>query len=107
MMSWVSDIADEFSSRNNKESIGAFKGDVISVSPLKISAFDGQVVMDSSKVFLCQSLVDHTQRVTLKNDVGSESVELTYKGLLKIGDVVLCLASEGGQKFFIIDKVVG
>lgn len=106
-MSWVSDIADEFSRRNNKESIGAFKGDVINISPLKISAFDGQVVLESSKVFLCQSLADHTQKVTLKNDVGTDKVELTYKGLLKKGDVVLCIAAEGGQKFFIVDKVVG
>ena len=79
-MGWDVDLAKELKKRNNKTSSGPLIGNIIAVNPLKISIFDGKVII--SNMYICSRL----------------SVE--------IGDNVLCIPTADEQKYFIVDKVV-
>ena len=79
-MSWETELAKLFKSRDNKSPIGAIIGQVISASPLRVSIFHGKVILDSP------------YRCSILN--------------VDIGDDVLCIADSAGQTYFVIDKVV-
>jgi len=79
-MGWDVDLAKEFKKRTNSTPGGPVLGEVIGVNPLKISIFDGKVII--SNMYICSRL----------------SVE--------IGDNVLCIPTADEQKYFIVDKVV-
>lgn len=112
-MAWENDLAIEFKNRDNKTPLGAVCGTVISVNPIKISVFSGSVILTKDKLYLCGVLLDQVQRVaTIKlNSVAEHGQittdgEITFKDVLKVNDKVLCLPADGGQSFFVIDKVV-
>jgi hypothetical protein len=73
----------------------------------------GSVILTADKLYLCGALADQVKRLsTIKlNSVAEHGAittdgEITFKDVLKINDKVLCLPADGGQSFFIIDKVV-
>lgn len=82
-MSWDVELAKLFKERDNKTPIGAVIGDVISNEPFKISILGNKVILDNSNSYICKSALG-----------------------IEIGDKVLCLPTEDGQTFFIVDKVV-
>ncbi|KEZ85545.1 hypothetical protein IO99_13690 [Clostridium sulfidigenes] len=79
-MGWDVDLAKEFKKRTNSTPYGPVIGKVIGVNPLRISIFDGKVII--SKMYVCSRI----------------SVE--------IDDNVLCIPTADEQKYFIVDKVV-
>lgn len=85
-MSWETDLALEFKSRNNPKPIGAVLGKVTSSSPLKINILDGQVLLDETNSYVCEKALS--------------------AGLIQ-GDLVLVIPSGDEQSFFIIDIVKG
>lgn len=79
-MSFDIELAKMLKERNNKTPIGVVEGTVININPLKISMFEGKVIIDDAKV--CSSYI------------------------AEIGDNVLCIANNTGQIFYVIDRVV-
>lgn len=111
-MAWETDLALEFKKRNNNKTLGAVVGKVTSTSPLLISILSGQVILDKSKMFVCERLLEHSDSGNINlNSVpthGSVSTSFTstINPRLQVGNLVLCLPDDSGQKFFIVDKVV-
>lgn len=112
-MTWVNDLAKEFETRNNKSTLGAVCGTVISINPLRVAILGGDIILNSNKLYICGSVA-----ATYKKDVKFNLTNIPEHGavgttgtienqeILKINDKVLCLPADGGQSFFIIDKVV-
>ena len=129
-MSFDVDFANEFKKRNNEKPNGAILGEVISILPLKISIYEGKVILAEEQCYLCSNLIKEIPRkadLNIKaysvnvtatdsmgdtissinvNDKSDYDIEITFKDILKIGDRVLCLPTIDGQTFFVIDKVV-
>lgn len=85
-MSYDIELARMLKERNNKKSIGAIVGKVVNANPIKISVFDGQILLDKEQTYFCSRILENNT--------------------LKIDDEVMLVATENGQKFFAIDKVV-
>jgi hypothetical protein len=102
-------FAKAFNERNNVEKVGAIIGNVVSVNPLKISAFGGTVLLDNSNTTVCREATEYTMEVTVQTSdadgtwTGTGTVK--HEGI-KQGDKVLLIASESGKKFYLVDKVV-
>lgn len=86
-MSYDIELARMFKERNNKKSIGAIIGKIVGVNPYKISIFDGQIILQQEQLYFCENILNNTNS-------------------LKVNDEVMLVATENGQKFFVIDKVV-
>lgn len=111
-MAWENELANEFKARDNKTSLGAVKGTVIQISPLRVSILGGEVVLNENKLYICSSLKKgYELKANIKLDnipehgAVSTTGTITHEEILKINDIVLCLPADGGQTFFIIDKV--
>lgn len=112
-MSWANELANEFKTRDNKKTLGAVKGTVIQVSPLRVAILGGDIVLNEDKIYICSSLKKGYEiGVNIKLDnipehgAVSTTGKITNEEILKINDIVLCLPADGGQTFFIVDKVV-
>lgn len=126
-MNYEDELAAMLKERDNPKMLAPQLGIVKSVSPLKISLLDGQILLDSDDVLICKALKEGAKnKATIKINaytVGATAtdsrgdtingisvptksdydIELTYKDVLTVGDSVLCLPA--GKKFVIIDKV--
>lgn len=101
-MSWDYDFAKEFKKRNNKEIDEAVVGTVISSSPLSISLFNGSVILNNNNSYVCSNLSILTGTCIVDGKTGTCTIDRS----LKNGDKVLCIPSNSGNTYFIIDKVV-
>lgn len=101
-MSWDYDLAKEFKKRNNKEMDEPIIGTVISSSPLSISLFNGSVILNNNNSYVCSNLSILTGACIVDGKTGTCTIDRS----LKNGDKVLCIPSNNGQFYFIIDKVV-
>ena len=81
---WYNELAKEIKNRDNKMPETPLVGTVVSVSPLKISIFNNKVILNREKCYICQKVSNS----------------------LLAGDNVLCIPTQSGQKYFIVDKVV-
>lgn len=129
-MSWDTQLAKEFKKRENPKPIGACIGMVTSVKPFAGSILDGQILLDPSNTYVCNSLLELKSKFELtgtQQQSGSLSAscsygshnsysasgsmtlegEVTLKEVLKVGDMVLVLPAADEQKFFIIDIIKG
>ncbi|MFW2490964.1 DUF2577 domain-containing protein [Clostridium chromiireducens] len=108
MSSWENELAREFKKRDNQSPLGAVVGTVITVDPIKISILGDRVFLTADMVYMCSSLINNINRsATIQINGGTATDgKITYKEVLKAQDQVVCLPADGGQKFFIIDKVV-
>ncbi|KZL93561.1 DUF2577 family protein [Clostridium magnum] len=98
-------FAKAFNERNNVEKIGAITGDVVSVDPLEISTFGGNVLLNETHITVCKSATEYTMPVTINITSETYTGIVTHEGIKK-GDKVLLIASESGKRFYLIDKVV-
>lgn len=101
-MSWAYDLASELRKRDNKDIDEPVIGTVISSNPLSISLFNGSVILNNSNSYVCSNLG------VLKGTciIDGKSGTCTIDRSLKNGDKVLCIPSNDGQTYFIVDKVV-
>jgi hypothetical protein len=127
---WDIEIAKQLKKRDLKMPLGPLLGKVISIDPINISILGDKVILTEKQCYLCSNLIEaHKRKADLKIEgysVGASAIdsrgdsistitidnkedynaEITFKELLKKGDMVLCLPTSDGQTFFIIDKVV-
>lgn len=92
-------------------------GVVINVSPLQIS-IDQKMTLDSDSLLLTNTVKDHTVEMTVDHltentQVGNSSHNHAYKGRkqftvhngLVVGEKVILLRMQGGQKFIVWDRL--
>lgn len=84
-MDYATGFAKEFNKRNNKTVPEVTIGKVVKTDPLEISIDDGAVLLNSDIIYKCDNLRTKT---------------------ISINDNVMCIPTEGGNKYFIVDKVV-
>lgn len=75
-------------------------GKVISVSPLKIS-LDQKLTLESPFVVAPQTLTDFEMKIL----IDGEEKTIKVFNALKVGEKVILLKSQGGQQYFILDRV--
>ena len=75
-------------------------GEVVSISPLKIQVTN-QFTIPQSLLIVPKHLTDYDVNVTLNG----ETQTMTINNSLKIGDKVALLRKQGGQSYFILDRI--
>lgn len=76
-------------------------GNVISVSPLKI-ALEQKLILTKAQLVMTKNVTDHDMLISINNEKRTYTI---HTGL-SIGDKVVLLQMQGGQKFVVLDKVV-
>jgi len=93
-----------FKERNNQENIGTVRGNVLSIEPLKFGILNNGVIIDTNNGYICSNLIENYER-NAKINSGTDTI-ITFKDILKVGDMVLVIADALDQKYYIVDKVV-
>ena len=75
-------------------------GEVVSTSPLKVMVTN-QFTLPSSLLIVPEHLTNRTVSITLDD----ETKTMTIYGALKTGDKVALLRKQGGQSYFILDRI--
>lgn len=85
---------------NNAQMCDLRYGTVTSVSPLKVKVTN-QFVIPSSLLIVPQRLTDSKVEMV----IDGETKTVTIKNALKTGDKVALLRKQGGQSYFILDRI--
>lgn len=101
-MSWEYNLAREFKKRDNKDIDEPIIGTVTNVIPLNISIYNGSIILNDENTNVCASLSLLKGTCIVDGKTGSCEIDRS----LKAGDKVLCIPSNSGQVYFIVDKVV-
>ncbi|WP_244833367.1 DUF2577 family protein [Clostridium sp. BJN0001] len=91
------DLANELKKRNNSKPCEPTIGKVISISPLKISIFNGQVLLDGNIIELSNDFCILNGTCEVNGETGTCSIDRT----IKQGEEVQCIPTNNGQKWFI------
>lgn len=111
-MSVYTDIAKEFKARNNPSIDEPVIGTVISSSPLSISIYNGAITLNKDIIYVCENLVSIKGTISISSfsdsNGDSHAVNNTFeiKRTLNVGDKVMCIPTDHGQKYFIVEKVI-
>lgn len=107
-MSYDVELAKKFRDRDNQDVDEAVVGTVISVNPMSISIYNGQIILNSNQCYVCESLNTIKGNIILDSvaDHGAVTTTFTLNRTLNTGDKVMCVPTAKGQKYFIVDKVV-
>ena len=100
-MTWDVDLAKEFKNRNNVTPTEPTTGKVDSINPLSVSIFDGGAVLTGSIIQVSKNLKKHTGTCTIGGTTGTCEIDLS----LKVGDSVLCIPTNNGQRWYIAEVV--
>lgn len=111
-VNWNVEFAKLLKERDNKKSIGAIIGEIIGLDPIKVSVFGNKVILNKNNLYICDNIISHSKEAYIKlnsipehGQIATEG-EITYNNILKVGDSVMLIAIENGQKFFLVDKVI-
>lgn len=107
-MSYDVEMAKLFKERENIDIDEVIEGTVLSTSPIKISIYNGHIILDSDQCYICESLKNMYGTITLYNfpEHGTVTTQFTIARNLKAGDRVMCAPTAKGNRYFIVDKVV-
>lgn len=75
-------------------------GTVVSTEPLRVQ-ISSQLTIPSTLLVVPQSLTTHRVNVT----IGDVPQIMTIRNELKLGDKVVLLRKQGGQSYFILDRI--
>lgn len=78
-------------------------GTVTAVSPLAIK-IDQRFTVTEAFLILTKNVRDYKVKMSVN---GGAEQEYTVKNALKVGDKVILLREQGGQKYIVMDKVGG
>lgn len=84
----------------SQKPVALLHGTVTGVEPLKVRV-DQKFELSASQLILTNSVRDHT--VTMTDQDGAEQT-FAVRLALKVGEQVLLLRADGGQKFLILDR---
>lgn len=77
-------------------------GQVVSESPLRVQ-ISNQLTIPSSLLVVPEHLTNHSVSVSIDDVTGTKT--MTINGALKVGDKVALLRKQGGQSYFILDRI--
>ncbi len=77
-------------------------GNVISVSPLQIN-LEEKITLSSAQLILTQNVMSYSVNMT----IDEQNYTVNVDNALAVGDNVALVRMQGGQKFLVLDKVVG
>ena len=98
---WYVEIAKEFKKRNNVTPDEAVIGKVISVNPISVSLFNGQATFKGNQLYISNSLSVYSGTCEVDGKTGTCTIDRS----LKVGDSVLCVPTNNGQKWFIVEVI--
>lgn len=90
-------------------------GEVVSAAPLKINV-EQKMILDETHLILTRNVTDFNVRVSLdwETDSNGEPLHnhgimgkklLTVHNALNVGDRVIVVRQQGGQKFIVVDRI--
>ena len=81
-------------------------GQVVSTNPLKVR-ITNQFTLPSSLLIVPQHLTNYTVGITLDDgdDTNNHKYTMRVNNALKTGDRVALLRKQGGQSYFILDRI--
>ena len=77
-------------------------GTVVSTNPLRVQVTN-QLTVPSSLLVVPEHLTNHVVNITVEEQ--PEVTKMTVHNALKIGDKVALLRKQGGQSYFILDRI--
>jgi hypothetical protein len=86
--------------------VKVYFGRVVCVEPLQIQV-EQKLTIGESHLVLAQSLAAHRLSITgkrLSDDTSIGELEVTVQNRLVVGDMVLLIRMQGGQKYVVVDK---
>ena len=89
---------------DNKQICDLRYGEVVSISPLKIK-LTPQLTLPESVLIVPQHLTDHSIDCTMEVDSTASVGTITLNNGLKLGDKVALVRKQGGQSYFILDRI--
>jgi hypothetical protein len=91
---------------DNAGLVGVMEGEVVSAPPnLKVRLKNNSKLIISKELLVVpQKLTDYTMQCSIMTDT-EEITSITLKNNLKIGDKIMLVSFEGGQRFYILDKI--
>lgn len=75
-------------------------GEVVSISPLQITV-EQKMILGVKQLALSRNVTEYTVKTT----GGGIQDEITIHNSLAVGDEVILMRQQGGQKFIVLDKV--
>lgn len=90
--------------RESSKPVDVYFGEVISKSPLKISV-EQKMILGEAQLILTRNVTDYT--VTVSVQWTSEKNVFQIYNALKVGEKVILIRQQGGQKFIVIDRIGG
>lgn len=105
-------LAKHFKERDNPVIEQPVVGTVISLSPFKISIYNGDIVLNENIIYVCQHLFKIKGNIKIdpfsdsSGDTHNVNNNFEITRDLKVGDKVMCVPTDNGQKYFIVDKVM-
>ncbi|WP_300855434.1 DUF2577 domain-containing protein [uncultured Clostridium sp.] len=93
------------------------EGEVVSSSPLKVKIKkNSKLIIPSELLVVPENLKDRTIKVSLSspyvstssenfNNFNANNASMTINNSLKTGDKVMLISFEGGQKYYILDRI--
>lgn len=102
----LSELVEHFKkiSKNTMEDanpVNILFGTVISNAPLQIDV-EQRLLLGERQLVLCQNLTDYA----IEAEINQETVVMRMMNGLHPGDQVVLIRMQGGQKFFVMDRVV-
>lgn len=89
---------------NNAQICDLRYGKVISTSPLKVQV-TSQLTIPSSMLVVSKHLTDYKVDMVIDVDNNDEKKTVLVRNALKTGDKVVLLRKQGGQSYFILDRI--
>lgn len=91
--------------------VNVYFGEVISVSPLKISV-EQKMVLGEGQLILTRNVTDYVITVTVQTDMAASDEsggqkEIMVHNALDTGDEVILIRQQEGQKFIVADRIGG
>lgn len=90
---------------NAKTPTNTLEGTIVSLNPFKVEIDGNSEFYPSSAFVVPQYLRDRTVNVEYNDGVTALAGPLTIHNGLQVGDVVLILQSQEGQKLIILDRL--
>lgn len=97
-MSYDIVVAKLFKDRDNIKADEPTIGQVISISPVIISIYSGQVLLNKDLIELSGDFCTYTGSCLVDGKTGTCTIDRT----LKVGEYVKCIPTSSGQKWFIV-----
>jgi hypothetical protein len=84
-----------------KNPVNVCYGKVTSETPLKISV-EQKITLGTAQLELARNVTDYNMKITIDNQ---EKIIKVHNGL-KVGEEVLLIRKQGGQKYIVMDRMV-